>query len=197
MQTTPSSSCRLSRFRRAERAPTATKNSGTFRRNAAHMSVQMLSPRGPTTSSSEQNLDGEPSWNAGGLQAPTVDDDPTSQSDAVVSSKLTFRFAKPDPHEFVMRSNYGPRSVELRLPTERRKCSLAAYRRDIPRAGPQCAVPFVPRSLRLPVTSSLNEISSNAVARDAPDTARALQSPRPSGSTRHPPSPPPLPRPPP
>src|SRR6202040_405962 len=38
-------------------------------------SVQMLSPRGPTASSGEQNLDGEPSWNAGGLQAPTIDDD--------------------------------------------------------------------------------------------------------------------------
>jgi hypothetical protein len=72
------------------------------------MSVQMLSPQGRMTSSSEQNLDGEPSWNAGGLQAPTVDDDPTSQSDAVVSSKLTFSFTKPDPHEFVMRSKYGP-----------------------------------------------------------------------------------------
>src|SRR6478736_315605 len=39
-------------------------------------SVQMLSPRGPTASSSEQNLDGEPSWNAGGLQAPTIDEEP-------------------------------------------------------------------------------------------------------------------------
>jgi hypothetical protein len=63
------------------------------------------------TSSSEQNLDGEPSWNAGGLQAPTVDDDPTSQSNAAVSTKLTFSLAKPDPHEFVMRSNHRPRSV--------------------------------------------------------------------------------------
>jgi hypothetical protein len=53
------------------------------------------------TSSGEQSLDGEPSWNAGSLQAPTVDDDPTSQSNAVVSSKLTFRFAEPDPHEYV------------------------------------------------------------------------------------------------
>src|SRR5258706_11599374 len=34
-------------------------------------SVQKLSPRGPTTSSGEQNLDGVPSWNAGGLQAQT------------------------------------------------------------------------------------------------------------------------------
>jgi hypothetical protein len=62
----------------------------------------MLSPRGPTTSIGEQSLDGEPSWNAGGLQAPTVDDDPTSQSNAIVSSKLTFTFSKPDPHELVM-----------------------------------------------------------------------------------------------
>src|SRR5258706_13607077 len=37
-------------------------------------SIQMLSPRGPTASSGEQSLDGEPSWNAGGLQAPTIDD---------------------------------------------------------------------------------------------------------------------------
>jgi hypothetical protein len=49
-------------------------------------------------------LDGEPSWNAGGLQAPTIDDDPTLQSTAVVSSKLSFTFAKPDPHEFVKRT---------------------------------------------------------------------------------------------
>ena len=141
------------------------------------MSVQTLNPQGPMTSSGEQNLDGEPSWNAGGLQAPTIADDPTSQSNAVVSSKLTFRFAEPNPHAFVKRSNYGPRSVELRLPTERRKCGLAAHRRDIPRAGPQCAVPFVPRSLKHPVTSSLNEISSNAVVRDVRDNGRAPQSP--------------------
>src|SRR6266404_1705684 len=32
------------------------------------------SPQGPTTSSGEQNLDGEPSWDAGGLQAPTIQD---------------------------------------------------------------------------------------------------------------------------
>jgi hypothetical protein len=61
----------------------------------------MLSPRGPTTSIGEQNLDGEPSWDAGGLQAPTTNDDPTSQSNAIVSSKFTFSFAKPDPHELV------------------------------------------------------------------------------------------------
>src|SRR3984893_15141911 len=61
----------------------------------------MLSPRGSTTSIGEQNLDGEPSWNAGGLQAPTIDDDPTLQSNAIVSSKFSFMVAKPDPHEFV------------------------------------------------------------------------------------------------
>jgi len=72
----------------------------------------MLGPRGPTTSSSEQNLDGEPSWNAGGLQAPTIDDHPTLQSDAVVSSKLTFSFAKPDPHEFVMLAIQRPLSEQ-------------------------------------------------------------------------------------
>jgi len=70
------------------------------------MSVQTLSPRGPTTSSGEQNLDGEPSWSAGGLQAPTVVDDPTSQPNAVVSSKFSFSVAKPYPHEFVMRSKH-------------------------------------------------------------------------------------------
>jgi hypothetical protein len=52
--------------------------------------------------SGEQNLDGEPPWDAGGLQAATIDDDTTLQSIAVVSSKLSFTFAKPDPHEFVM-----------------------------------------------------------------------------------------------
>jgi hypothetical protein len=31
-------------------------------------------PRGQNTSSGEQNLDGEPSWDAGGLQAPTTED---------------------------------------------------------------------------------------------------------------------------
>jgi hypothetical protein len=46
-------------------------------------------------------LDGEPSWNAGGLRAPTLDDHPTLQSNAVASSKLSFTIAKPDPHEFV------------------------------------------------------------------------------------------------
>jgi hypothetical protein len=58
-------------------------------------------PEVPTTSSGEQNLDGEPSWNAGGLRAPTMDYDPTWRSNAIVSSKLSFTIAKPDPHEFV------------------------------------------------------------------------------------------------
>jgi len=35
-------------------------------------------------------LDGEPSWNAGGLQAPTIANDARLQSDAPVSSKFTF-----------------------------------------------------------------------------------------------------------
>src|SRR5258708_40222952 len=98
MQTTRGSSCRLSqlcRGRTTERASMAPmKTTGTFRRNAAHLPVQMLSPRGPTTSSGEQNLDGEPSWNAGGLQAPTIDDDPILQSNATASSKFTFTFLK-------------------------------------------------------------------------------------------------------
>jgi len=46
-------------------------------------------------------LDGEPSYNAGSLRAPTIDNDLTSQSNAVVTSKLSFKFPKPDPHEFV------------------------------------------------------------------------------------------------
>jgi hypothetical protein len=65
------------------------------------MFVQMLKPPRSDDLDGEQNLDGEPSWSAGSLRAPTVDDYPTSQSNAVVSSKLTFRFSKPDPHEFV------------------------------------------------------------------------------------------------
>src|SRR5882757_10864120 len=68
------------------------------------MRAQMLSSRGPTISGGEQNLDGEPSWIAGGLQAPTIDYGPTSQSNALVSSKLSFKFPKPDPHEFVKRT---------------------------------------------------------------------------------------------
>src|SRR5437879_2366021 len=104
------------------------KTTGTFRRNAAHFPVQMLSPRGPTTSSGEQNLDGEPSWDAGGLQAPTIDEDPTSQSNAIVSSKLTFRFAEPNPHEFVMRSKYEPPFRRMLPPDrtlERQSCSVS------------------------------------------------------------------------
>jgi hypothetical protein len=49
------------------------KASETVWRIAAHISVHMLSPRDPTTSSGEQSLDGEPSWNAGSLQAPTIE----------------------------------------------------------------------------------------------------------------------------
>jgi hypothetical protein len=70
------------------------------------MSVQTLNPQGPITSSDEQNLDGEPSYIIGGLRAPTLDDDPTLQSNAIVSSKFTFMFAEPDPHEFVMRRSF-------------------------------------------------------------------------------------------
>jgi hypothetical protein len=66
------------------------------------MLIQSLSPEVQTTPGGEQNLDGEPSWNAGGLHAPTIDDDPTLQSNAIVSSKFTFTFAKPDAHELVM-----------------------------------------------------------------------------------------------
>src|SRR3982074_2203978 len=71
MQTTPSSSCCLSRLHRTERVPTPpTETSGTFRRSAAHMTVQTLNPRGPTTSSGEQNLDGEPSLECRGSAGP-------------------------------------------------------------------------------------------------------------------------------
>src|SRR5712672_4460162 len=96
MQTTLASSCRpgpLCRAQTTERAwPAAIKTTATFQTNAAHISVHMLSPRDPTTSSGEQNLDGEPSWDAGGLQAPAIDDDLASQS--TVSSKFTFTFLK-------------------------------------------------------------------------------------------------------
>src|SRR5260370_30735695 len=105
MQTTPGSARRLGRFHRAKRAPMAP--SETFCRNVAHISVQTLDPRGPTTSSGEQNLDGEPSYIAGGLRAPTIDDDPTLQSNATISSKFTFMVAQPNPHEFVMPTREG------------------------------------------------------------------------------------------
>src|ERR1700737_2221767 len=105
MQTTPGSWCRLSRFHRAKCVATEpAETSGTCRRNAAHAPVHTLNPRGATTSSSEQNLDTEPSWYAGVLRAPTVDDDPTSQSNAAVTSKLSFMVAEPNPHEFVQRT---------------------------------------------------------------------------------------------
>jgi hypothetical protein len=95
----------------------------------------MLGPRGPTTSSGDQNLDGEPSLDAGGLQAPTIHDDSTLQSNAIVSSKFTFTFpgaprrglctyvhgAKPNPHELVMLRREGLLSAEFFLADIRRE----------------------------------------------------------------------------
>src|SRR5882757_1219428 len=87
--------------------PSATRRhhrklTGHFREMRRICSSKRPAPGGPSISGGEQSLDGEPSLSAGGLKAPAVDNDPTSQSNAVVSSKLTFRFATPDPHEFVM-----------------------------------------------------------------------------------------------
>jgi hypothetical protein len=64
-------------------------------------------------SSGEQNLDGEPSYITGGLRAPTIDDDPTSQSNAIVSSKFPFIVAEPNPHELVMPWRDGLLSPEF------------------------------------------------------------------------------------
>jgi hypothetical protein len=44
------------------RLDSTNETTGTFGRNAAQISVHVLSPRDPKTSSVEQNLDGEPSW---------------------------------------------------------------------------------------------------------------------------------------
>src|SRR5258708_2950670 len=100
-----------------------------IRRHPGEMRLIFLSkcsaPRSPTTSSGEQNLDGEPSWDAGGLQAPTIHDDPTLQSNAIVSSKLTFMFLKSNLRCEPIVGPLG--SIECYLPTERRKCSHAAY----------------------------------------------------------------------
>src|SRR5690242_18411575 len=60
MQTTPSSSCRLSRLPRLD--DRANKTMEMRRGNAGQTFVHMLSPGDPKTSSVEQNLDGEPSW---------------------------------------------------------------------------------------------------------------------------------------
>src|SRR5258707_14886215 len=65
MPTTPGSFCRLSPLPRPDdraRLDGASETTGTFGRNVAQLSVHMLSPRDPKTSSVEQNLDGEPSW---------------------------------------------------------------------------------------------------------------------------------------
>jgi hypothetical protein len=96
------------------------------RRNAND--ARFIAP--PTTSIGEQNLDGEPSRNAGGLQAPTIDDDRTLQSNAIVSSKFTFSFAKPDPHEFVKLRREGLLSARVHCGKTgasgpRRTCSAA------------------------------------------------------------------------
>src|SRR6267143_1039531 len=91
MQTTPSLSCRLSplcRSRTTERASMAAiKTTMTSRRNAAHISIHVLSPQDPTTSSGEQSLNGEPSWDGRGSAGP---DDRTWQSNSIFSTKFKF-----------------------------------------------------------------------------------------------------------
>src|SRR4029077_905798 len=61
VQTTPSSSCRLSRSLRLDGAK---KTIETFWKDAAQLRVHMLSSRDARTSSVEQNLDGKPPWNS-------------------------------------------------------------------------------------------------------------------------------------
>src|SRR5882757_7222200 len=68
-----------------------------------------------------------------GLQAPTIGDDPTLQSNALVSSKFTFMFLKSN---LWCGQIVGLRSVECCLPIERLKCSHAGYPRARPRRGP-------------------------------------------------------------
>src|SRR6267378_66579 len=95
MQTTPGSSCRLIPLCRAqttERASMAAiKTTMTSRRNAAHISIHVPSPRDPTTSSGEQNLNGEPSWDGRGSAGP---DDTTWQTNPIVSIKFKFSLVK-------------------------------------------------------------------------------------------------------
>jgi hypothetical protein len=62
-------------------------------------------------------LDGEPSWNAGALQAPTIDTDPTLQSNAIVSSKFSFKFSFTYPKSHCDADKlwaYIPKSAGLR-----------------------------------------------------------------------------------
>src|SRR6266850_6073611 len=66
---------------------------------------QVLSPRDLTTSSGEQNLNGEPSWDGRGSAGP---DDRSWQSNSIFSTKFKFSFVKSN---LVGRTNCGLRSA--------------------------------------------------------------------------------------
>jgi hypothetical protein len=66
---------------------------------------QVLSSRDPATSSGEQSLNGEPSWMAGGLLAPTA---VLGNQNSIFSTKFKFSFVKSN---LMGRTNCGLRSA--------------------------------------------------------------------------------------
>src|SRR5882724_8662973 len=78
------------------------ETSGPLRRSAVHICVQMLSSRRSNDLQWRAELGRRTVLECRGSAGPDGNDHRASQSNAVVSSKLTFSFAKPYPHEFVM-----------------------------------------------------------------------------------------------
>jgi hypothetical protein len=68
----------------------SNKNYGEISQKCSSYShPQVLSPRDPTTSSGEQNLNGEPFWDGRGSAGP---DNRTWQSNSIFSTKFKFSF---------------------------------------------------------------------------------------------------------
>src|SRR5882724_4061206 len=73
------------------RLDSSNKNYGDiWEKCSSYSHPQVLSPRNPTTSSGEQNLNGEPSWDGRGSAGP---DDRTWQPSSTFSTKFKFSFA--------------------------------------------------------------------------------------------------------
>jgi hypothetical protein len=75
MQTTPGSSWRLSLLSRMDdrtHLVGANQTGETFRKNVGQIFLHMLDSRDSEISSSEESLEGEPSWMAGGLPIRTT-----------------------------------------------------------------------------------------------------------------------------